>query len=165
MNFEKATKKSLSLFPSVLAMAERKARKETNGNLSRYIQGLVTRDAANAPPPPASRDKIIEELAEQWMPTISDSLRRLLHEKGVNQVELLGRCLMRLRDYLAASGAGVAPDFCLMPERKCPLYAEKQRHIGLLISQGNVEAAALAALVAELEGAGAAGHAKRRPVE
>jgi hypothetical protein len=138
MNTQKATKKSISFFPKVLEAAERRACKETDGNLSRYIQTLVLRDVENTPPLPSGREKIIEELAEQWMPTIADSLRHLLQAKGVNQAELFGRCLARLRDYLATSRDCPA-DFLLVPENKCPVFSAKQRQLGLMVSQSRKE--------------------------
>jgi hypothetical protein len=138
MNTQKATKKSVSFFPKVLEAAERRARKETNGNLSRHIQNLILRDAENTPPPPSGRETIIEELAEQWVPTVADSLRKLLRAKEVNQAELFGRCLTRLRDYLAAS-RDCTGDFLLVPENKCPVFSEKQRRLGLMAAQGRKE--------------------------
>jgi len=149
---QKAGKKSISFFPEILEAAARKARKETNGNLSRYIQNLITRDAENSPPLPAGRETIIEELAEQWIPTIADSLKQQLHAKELNQAELFGRCLMKLRDYLASCG-DCPGDFVLVPENKCPAFSEKQRRIGLMLSQSRKEMSAADAqtLIRELE--------------
>jgi hypothetical protein len=134
MNTQKAVKKSLSFFPKVLEAAEWKARKEANGNLSRYVQTLILRDTENSPPLPAGREKIIEELADQWVPTIADSLGRLLHTRSAGQAELLGRCLAKLRDYLA-SCRDYPEDFVFVQESKCPVFAEKQRRLGLMRSQ------------------------------
>jgi hypothetical protein len=153
MNTQKATKRSVSFFPKVLEAAERRARKETDGNLSRYVQGLILRDAENAPPLPSGRERVIEELAEQWVPTVADSLRQLLRAREINQAELFGRCLMRLRDYLAASGNSPA-DFVLVPEGKCPVFAEKQRRLGVMLSQGRREKISEEARVLQEELAG-----------
>jgi len=149
---DKAGKKSVSFYPEILEAAERKARRETNGNLSRYIQNLIMRDAENAPPLPAGRETIIEDLAEQWVPTIADSLKQQLHAKRLNQAELFGRYLVKLRDYLAACG-DCPEDFVLVPESKCPAFSEKQRRLGLMLSQSRKEAPAadVQSLIRELE--------------
>jgi len=148
----KAAKRSISFSQKVLDDAERKALKEAGGNLSRYIQGLITRDTENAPPLPEGGETIIEELAEQWTPTIAGSLKQLLHDKELNQAELFGRCLTKLRDYLA-SYRDCPEDFIFVPEDKCPAFAAKQRRLGLMLSQSRKEtpAADAQALIKDLE--------------
>jgi len=148
----KAVKKSISLPPEVLEAAELKAREGSNGNLSRYIQALLVRDTESAPLLPERRETIIEELAEQWTPTIADNLKQLLHDKKLNQAELFGRCLTKLRDYLA-SCRDCPEGFIFVPESKCPAFAEKQRRLGLMLSQSRKEipAADAQALLKDLE--------------
>ena len=77
--------------------------------------------------------------------------RQQLHAKGLSQAELFGRFLLKLRDYLA-SCEDCPGDFVMVPETKCPAFAEKQRRLGVMFSQSRKETPAAAqSLIKDLE--------------
>lgn len=143
---DKASKKSVSFPPKLLAEAEREATKHHAGNLSRYIQTLIERDlSGESSAPDAVSPTILEDLCARLRGEKLDALRAALHtpffsytystrateaEKNMakdkaapinQQPKILAELIEALIDYAEDKGSFGRGKFTLVSESRLPL--------------------------------------------
>lgn len=102
---EKAVKKSVAFPPTLLADALDRAEKECGGNLSRYVQKLVSQDLGlPSGMPDANNKNCLVDLCERFAPTWVGEMRKRCESVGDQP-----KALEALLKVFAGGGSGIEP--------------------------------------------------------